>query len=75
MAQGFTIVAIGLVAGGGAALATGRVLRGMLVGVGPADPVTFAGAFLVMAAVAAAASYLPALRASGVDPMAAIRQD
>jgi hypothetical protein len=75
MAQGLTIVGIGLTVGGLAALGLGRVLRRMLVGVGPADPMTFAGAIVVLIWVAAAASYLPALRASRVDPVVALRQE
>jgi putative ABC transport system permease protein len=50
-----------------------RLLRGFLFGLGPMDPATLTGAALVMLAVATAAAYLPARRASRVDPMAALR--
>ena len=75
MAQGLTIVGIGLAIGGTAALAMGRVIRRMLLGVGPADPLTFAGTFVLLIAVAAAATWLPARRASRLDPAVALRQD
>jgi predicted permease len=75
MTQGLTIVGIGMAVGGLAALTVGRVLRRMLVGVGPTDPLTFGCAFILLVGVAFAASYFPALRASRVDPVAALRHD
>jgi predicted permease len=62
-------VAIGL----GAALATTRLISTLLFGLTPNDPVTISGATLLMMAVAAFAGYLPARRASRVDPMTALR--
>jgi ABC-type lipoprotein release transport system permease subunit len=47
----------------------------MLLDVQPTDPATFAGVALVLSAVALAASYIPALRASRVDPLVAIHYD
>jgi predicted permease len=58
----------GLVAGLLAALAVSRLLRGMLVDVSPADPATFAGAALFLGAIALLASWIPARRATRVEP-------
>jgi ABC-type antimicrobial peptide transport system permease subunit len=52
-----------------------RLLRSLLFGVGPNDPLTFAVAPLVLVAVAAAACYLPALRAARIDPAITLRGD
>jgi len=64
-------VAIGLVGG----LALNRVLSGLLFGVGPGDPPTFVAVSLVMAAAAFLACYLPARRATRVEPMIALRSE
>jgi ABC-type antimicrobial peptide transport system permease subunit len=50
-----------------------RTLSGLLFGVTSSDPVTFLGMLVVLAAVAAIAGYLPARRASRIDPMSALR--
>jgi Acidobacterial duplicated orphan permease len=64
-------VAIGMAASFGAT----RVLSGMIFGVSAADPVTFAGITLVVAAVALLASYVPARRALRMDPVEVLRAD
>lgn len=64
-------VAIGLVG----ALAVGRALQAILVGSQAADPAVLAGVALVIAAVTVASSYVPARRATRVDPMAALRAE
>jgi predicted permease len=69
------IVAIGLIIGSAAALATTRFVATFLYGMTPRDPLTIAAAAVVLATVAAAAGYLPARRASRLDPMAALREE
>ena len=70
--RGLILVAVGGAVGGLLALAGARVLRSALF-VGTFDPVSFALAFLALAAVAALANLVPALRASRVDPIVALR--
>jgi predicted permease len=67
------LVAIGMAIGLGAALATTRLIATLLFGLEPNDPATIAAAALLMTVVAAIAGYLPARRASRVDPMTALR--
>jgi ABC-type antimicrobial peptide transport system permease subunit len=69
------MIAIGIVAGLGAALALGRVITSMLYGLKAWDPPTLAGAAGVLALVALAASWIPARRAAGIDPMKALRHE
>ncbi|MCW5983570.1 MAG: ABC transporter permease [Bryobacteraceae bacterium] len=73
--QGLTLAAIGVGAGLAGAVAIARVLRRMLVGVTPGDPLTLLLATLGMTAVAAAACYFPARRAARVDPVTTLRAD
>jgi len=72
--EGMSLVAIGVVIGFAAALLAGRLLSRMLYGVGAADPVSVAGAALVLGGVALLACYLPARWATRVDPLVALRQ-
>jgi putative ABC transport system permease protein len=65
----------GLALGVLAAVLLGRAARGLLYGVGSGDPVALAGAALVLAAVMLGAAYIPARRASRVDPMAVLRYE
>ena len=67
-------LAWGLTIGVAAAFAVSRVLSGMLVGLGPADPVTFVSIAALLALVSTAACVVPARRASRIDPVDAIRQ-
>ena len=67
------VTAIGIAIGVVAAVALTRYLAGMLFGLTPLDPATFIAASLTFAAVAALASYVPARRATQVDPIEALR--
>jgi predicted permease len=69
------LLAVGIVVGTGLALALGRTAESLLFGLKPNDPATIAFSIAALAAVAAAASYLPALRAAAVEPMTALREE
>ncbi|HEX6632296.1 MAG TPA: FtsX-like permease family protein, partial [Gemmatimonadaceae bacterium] len=75
MAHGARLAALGLVLGTVGALALGRLLRGLLYGVRPGDPLTLAAVAALLAVVAALACLLPALRAVRVSPMEALRAE
>jgi len=75
MKQGLSLVIIGAAIGIGGALAASRLLRGVLYSPSVIDPMTFAGVPLLLTAVAALASWLPARRASGVNPLEALRRE
>jgi predicted permease len=73
--QSVVLVAAGTVVGLLAAMATTRLVRSELYGLKPTDPLTLALAAIFMLAVGAFAAYLPALRATKVDPMVALRYE
>jgi putative ABC transport system permease protein len=73
--QGLTIAAIGVGIGLAGALAVTRLMAGLLEGVSPGDPLTFALVALLLASVAVLASWIPARRAARVDPMIALRSE
>ena len=73
--QGLRLTAIGIAAGALIAAGLGRFLSSMLHGVTPADPATFLGVAVVLAAVALLACYIPARRALRIDPMVALRYE
>jgi ABC-type antimicrobial peptide transport system permease subunit len=66
-------MAVGLVFGGTAGALGATVLRAFLAGVGPTDPLALVAVIVVVGGAALAASTLPALRATRVDPMVALR--
>jgi putative ABC transport system permease protein len=74
MAQGLRLAGIGVAVGVALALAGSRVMSSMLFGTSPTDALTFAAVATLLVAIAAAASLVPALRASRVDPAIALRE-
>jgi ABC-type lipoprotein release transport system permease subunit len=75
VSQSALVVGGGILAGTLGALAVTRLLAGLLFHIQPTDPLTFAGTALALAAVAAGATLLPALRAVRTDPAHALRSD
>ena len=75
MRRGMALAAIGITAGLIGAFAGARYLQSMLFGVEPRDPATFVAVAAMFAIVTAAAAYLPARRATRVDPIVALRVD
>jgi len=72
--QGLTVCLLGCVAGFALAAASSRVLAGLLYGVSPTDLPTLSGVILLVLLVAVAASLLPSIRASRVEPMQVLRE-
>src|SRR5215469_1381148 len=73
--QGLKLVLIGVAAGLAGAFALSRLLTQFLYGVAPSDPATFIGVALILTAVAAVACWIPAQRATRVDPIIALRYE
>jgi ABC-type lipoprotein release transport system permease subunit len=73
--QGMLLTLAGAAAGVAGALAITPVLRSLLAGVEPGDPLTLLGVAAVLCLVALMASYLPARRASGISPLEALREE
>ena len=71
--EGGVLLAIGLVLGAGGAFFAAGVIRGLLFGVAPHDPVTFIGVAGMMAAIGIMACWIPALRAARIDPAITMR--
>ncbi len=75
MRDALRLVAIGIAAGAGLALLAGPAAATLLFGVAPRDPATIAASVALLAAVAAAASFVPARAAARLDPLQAIREE
>jgi ABC-type antimicrobial peptide transport system permease subunit len=73
--QGLGLATLGMGIGAVAAFALTRSMTQLLVGVQPADPAIYAGVALLLMTVALLACYIPAARASRVDPMVALREE
>jgi putative ABC transport system permease protein len=73
--QGMTLVFIGLVIGAPAAFALSRFMSALLFDISPRDPLTFAAVSALLLSVAMLACYIPARRATRVDPMVALRYE
>jgi len=73
MSRGLALTAAGIVAGTAVALALTRLLGYLLYNVSPRDPLSFGSAFLVITLASLAACFLPAWRATGTDPLQALR--
>jgi ABC-type antimicrobial peptide transport system permease subunit len=75
MRQSLTVVGLGLAAGLGTALLGTRALASVLYGIAPTDPPTIAAVVILLAIVAAAAGWVPARRATRVDPARSLRME
>jgi putative ABC transport system permease protein len=73
--QGMRLSVVGIVLGFIAAVALGRVMTSMLVGVKATDPLTYVSMIVIFLAIAALASWLPAWRAAGMDPKTALHEN
>jgi putative ABC transport system permease protein len=73
--QGLLLTGIGIALGLAGALALTRVMSGLLFGVGSTDPATFAAIVVLLTLVSLIACYLPARRATRIDPLIAMRYD
>jgi ABC-type antimicrobial peptide transport system permease subunit len=73
--RGVVLTSTGIVVGIGAAAGVTRLMRTLLFGISPLDPLTFATVSVPLAAAALLASYLPARRALSVDPIETMRAE
>lgn len=73
--QGLMLSLAGVTIGLGLSVGLTRLMSGLLFGVSPVDPVTFGAVAVGLVVVALVASYVPARRAAGVDPMTALRAE
>lgn len=75
IAEGMSVALAGAGAGLAGAFVLTRLMRSLLYGVRPSDPLTYLAVAALLLAIALAASYVPARRAARIDPIQALRQD
>lgn len=75
MAQGLRLAAVGVVVGVGVALILGRGLASLLYAIQPGDPLTLVGVVVVVMGIVALACWIPAVRATRVDPAVILRAE
>jgi ABC-type antimicrobial peptide transport system permease subunit len=75
LADSGRLIVIGLVIGAAMGLGAARAARTLLFGLTPTDPATIAAAVVMLASIGLLATYVPARRASRVDPMSVLRQE
>jgi putative ABC transport system permease protein len=75
LGEGARMAALGVFFGVGASLVITRLLSTLLFGIRTADPLTFVGFAVLLSAVALFASYIPARRATRIDPLVALRYE
>jgi putative ABC transport system permease protein len=75
LGEGLRLIGAGLIVGLLATLAITRLMAGLLYGISPTDPITLAAIPIIMAGVALVACFIPAHRATRVDPMVALRYE
>jgi putative ABC transport system permease protein len=75
LGHGMILVAAGLAIGLVAAYAAAGLMQSLVIGISPHDPVTFAGTAAVLGVIALLATYIPARRATRIDPLIALRTD
>jgi ABC-type antimicrobial peptide transport system permease subunit len=75
MREAGVLVGVGVLVGTGLAVAAAKTAASLLFGIKPRDPATLIAAVLLLAAIAALASFLPAFRASRLDPVVALRDE
>jgi putative ABC transport system permease protein len=75
LGQGLFITLVGVVVGMAGSLALTRTMKSMLFGITATDPITLAAVAILLTSVALAACYIPARRATRVDPMVALRYE
>jgi len=73
--RGMILSGIGIAFGTAVAAGTTRLMSSLLFGVRPIDPATFAAVAVLLLLIAVLASYIPACRAAGVDPVSALRAE
>lgn len=75
MRQGIRLASIGVLIGLGGAMALTRLMKTLLYGVSPTDPLTFVLTAVALMLVVLLACWIPARRATGVDPLVALRHE